>query len=137
MQVRPEPAVLPYEPSAFDPAPIPFAQLSLDVRLLSGVRDLGWTETRSIVDEEIYDVTYANGTFVAVGVYYNASFDAFSLVLTSTNGTVWTRRNTTSDSRLNAVTFGNGTFVSLHGGNFIQQSQPFVTLRARQNGTLA
>ena len=48
MQARPEPAVLPYEQSAFDPAPIPFDQLSLDARLLSGVRDLGWTETRSI-----------------------------------------------------------------------------------------
>jgi len=48
IQPRPEPAVLPYEPSAFDPAPIPFDQLSLDSRLLSGIRDLGWAETRSI-----------------------------------------------------------------------------------------
>ena len=40
--------MLPYEPSAFDPAPIPFDQLSLDTRLLSGIRDLGWAETRSI-----------------------------------------------------------------------------------------
>jgi ATP-dependent RNA helicase RhlE len=40
--------VLPYEPSPFDPAPIPFDRLSLDARLLSGIRDLGWTETRSI-----------------------------------------------------------------------------------------
>jgi len=40
--------VLAYEPSAFDPAPIPFDALSLDVRLLSGIKDLGWAETRSI-----------------------------------------------------------------------------------------
>ena len=40
--------MLPYEPTPFDPAPIPFAQLSLDDRLLSGIRDLGWAETRSI-----------------------------------------------------------------------------------------
>ena len=40
--------MLPYEPSPFDPAPIPFDRLSLDARLLSGIRDLGWTETRSI-----------------------------------------------------------------------------------------
>jgi ATP-dependent RNA helicase RhlE len=40
--------VLAYEPSAFDSAPIPFDQLSLDERLLSGIRDLGWKETRSI-----------------------------------------------------------------------------------------
>jgi len=48
MQPRPEPAVLPYEPSPFDPAPLPFDQLSLDSRLLSGIRDLGWSETRAI-----------------------------------------------------------------------------------------
>ena len=40
--------MLPYEPSPFDPAPIPFDQLSLDTRLLSGIRDLGWAATRSI-----------------------------------------------------------------------------------------
>ena len=43
-----EPAVLPYEPTPFDPAPIPFDKLSLDDRLLNGIRDLGWAETRSI-----------------------------------------------------------------------------------------
>jgi ATP-dependent RNA helicase RhlE len=45
---RPEPATLAYEPSAFDPAPIPYDQLSLDDRLLSGIRDLGWKETRPV-----------------------------------------------------------------------------------------
>ena len=45
---RPEPAGVTYEPSAFDPAPIPFDKLSLDHRLLSGIRDLGWSETRSV-----------------------------------------------------------------------------------------
>ena len=42
------PAVIPYELSAFDPAPVPFDQLSLDPRLLQGIRELGWTETRPI-----------------------------------------------------------------------------------------
>jgi ATP-dependent RNA helicase RhlE len=32
----------------FDPAPIPFAVLNLDQRLLSGIKDLGWTDTRPI-----------------------------------------------------------------------------------------
>jgi superfamily II DNA/RNA helicase len=39
---------LAYEPSPFDPAPIPFDKLSLDVRLLGGIRDLGWSDTRPI-----------------------------------------------------------------------------------------
>jgi len=40
--------VLAYEPSPFDPAPLPFDKLSLDERLLSGIRDLGWQETRPV-----------------------------------------------------------------------------------------
>jgi ATP-dependent RNA helicase RhlE len=36
------------ETSIFDPAPIPFADLSLDPRLLSGIRDLGWDATRPV-----------------------------------------------------------------------------------------
>jgi ATP-dependent RNA helicase RhlE len=34
--------------SEFDPAPIPFADLALDPRLLSGIRDLGWDATRPV-----------------------------------------------------------------------------------------
>jgi ATP-dependent RNA helicase RhlE len=46
--VAAELAAVPYEPAAFDPAPIPFERLGLDPRLLSGIRDLGWSETRSV-----------------------------------------------------------------------------------------
>jgi ATP-dependent RNA helicase RhlE len=45
---RPDVAAPPYEPSAFDPAPIPFDGLALDTRLLSGIRDLGWDATRPV-----------------------------------------------------------------------------------------
>jgi ATP-dependent RNA helicase RhlE len=37
-----------YETEVFDPAPISFDSLQLDTRLLHGIRDLGWTETRSV-----------------------------------------------------------------------------------------
>ena len=40
--------MLAYEQAVFDPAPIPFETFGLDTRLLSGIRDLGWTETRSV-----------------------------------------------------------------------------------------
>jgi len=39
---------LTYESEVFDPAPISFDSLQLDTRLLHGIRDLGWTETRSV-----------------------------------------------------------------------------------------
>ena len=38
----------PYEEALFDPAPISFDALHLDKRLLQGIRDLGWLETRSV-----------------------------------------------------------------------------------------
>lgn len=43
-----EPTALAYAQQVFDPAPIPFDKLSLDARLLSGIRDLGWTDTRPV-----------------------------------------------------------------------------------------
>jgi ATP-dependent RNA helicase RhlE len=48
VHVSPEPPVLAYEAEAFDPAPIAFGGLHLDTRLLHGIRDLGWTETRPV-----------------------------------------------------------------------------------------
>jgi ATP-dependent RNA helicase RhlE len=40
--------VLAYEPSPFDAAPMDFDALSLDLRLLSGIHDLGWQQTRPV-----------------------------------------------------------------------------------------
>ena len=37
-----------YESTDFDPAPLAFDALGLDERLLHGIRDLGWKETRSV-----------------------------------------------------------------------------------------
>jgi ATP-dependent RNA helicase RhlE len=45
---KPEPTTIAYEPEAFDPAPITFDSLKLDKRLLHGIKDLGWAETRSV-----------------------------------------------------------------------------------------
>jgi ATP-dependent RNA helicase RhlE len=40
--------VRPYEPVPFDPAPLAFERLELDDRLLNGIKDLGWCETRPV-----------------------------------------------------------------------------------------
>jgi ATP-dependent RNA helicase RhlE len=56
--------VLAYEPSPFDPAPIPFDRLSLDERLLSGIRDLGWEETRP-VQSGVIPLAMAGGDVIA------------------------------------------------------------------------
>jgi len=48
VHIKPEPPVLAYEAEAFDPTPIAFDSLNLDARLLHGIRDLGWAETRPV-----------------------------------------------------------------------------------------
>jgi ATP-dependent RNA helicase RhlE len=45
---QPDTPATPLESADFDDAPIPFDQLALDPRLLSGIRDLGWAETRPV-----------------------------------------------------------------------------------------
>ena len=40
--------MLAYEAAIFDPAPIPYDALPLDRRLLSGIKDLGWSDTRPV-----------------------------------------------------------------------------------------
>ena len=56
--------MLAYEPSAFDPAPIAFDKLSLDERLLAGIRDLGWQETRP-VQSGVIPLALASGDVIA------------------------------------------------------------------------
>jgi ATP-dependent RNA helicase RhlE len=60
----PEPAALAYEPSPFDPAAINFDQLSLDPKLLSGIRDLGWKDTRP-VQSGVIPLALAGGDVIA------------------------------------------------------------------------
>ena len=43
-----EKAALPYEAVLFDPTPLAFERLGLDDPLLSGIKDLGWRDTRPV-----------------------------------------------------------------------------------------
>jgi ATP-dependent RNA helicase RhlE len=61
---RPDTTALPYEPTPFDPAPIPYDKLSLDERLLHGIRDLGWQETRP-VQSGVIPYALAGGDVIA------------------------------------------------------------------------
>ncbi|HEY3093087.1 MAG TPA: DEAD/DEAH box helicase [Vicinamibacterales bacterium] len=48
VHIKPEPLAIAYEQESFDPAPIPFDSLTLDARLLHGIKDLGWADTRPV-----------------------------------------------------------------------------------------
>jgi ATP-dependent RNA helicase RhlE len=43
-----EKAALPYEAVLFDPTPLAFERLGLDAPLVSGIKDLGWRDTRPV-----------------------------------------------------------------------------------------
>ena len=60
----PEPTALAYDLQDFDPAPIPFDRLSLDKRLLSGIGDLGWADTRP-VQSGVIPLALAGGDVIA------------------------------------------------------------------------
>ena len=45
---KPDSSRLPYKTIPFDPTAITFTDLNLDQRLLQGIRDLGWKETRPV-----------------------------------------------------------------------------------------
>jgi ATP-dependent RNA helicase RhlE len=64
MRVSADPAVLAYEAQIFDPAPIDFDKLSLDPKLLNGIRDLGWKDTRP-VQAGVIPLALAGGDVIA------------------------------------------------------------------------
>ncbi|AFV77252.1 hypothetical protein Theos_2262 (plasmid) [Thermus oshimai JL-2] len=53
----------------------------------------------------LFDVTYGNGLFVAVG----------GAILTSSDGVTWTRQSSGTSNDLYAVTYGGGLFVAVGG----------------------
>jgi hypothetical protein len=75
---------------------------------------------------DLYDVTYANGLYVAVGNY--------GAIETSTNGVNWQAQNSPTQRPLNLVCGGNGIFLaagangvvvtSSNGANWTLQSPP-------------
>ena len=82
------------EPTPCETLPVPFASLNLDSRLAEGIRDLGYTETRSIQSAVIplalagRDLIDMQGTVVAVhsGGLYRVQCDAGHEVLAQLSG---------------------------------------------------
>jgi len=68
---------------------------------------MGWYKRDSEIEAELDDITYGNGTFVAVGDW--------GTILTSPDGVKWTKRTSGTKSDLHGVTYGNGIFVAVGG----------------------
>ena len=79
-------------------------------------------------EKSIREVTYTNGTFVAVGDH--------GTILTSPDGTTWTPGTSGTDSvSLFGATYGNGTFVVVGGNGTILTSPDGATWTFRNSGT--
>ena len=78
-----------------------------------------WTVRRTNSAETLTEITYANGTFVAVG------YDG--VILTSPDGKEWTQRNSGVADDLRRVKFCRDKFYALTGGDIALISQDGVT----------
>ena len=85
------------------------ASLTVDVQAMS------WTWRNPLPQgNPLNGVTFANGTFVAVG--------SDGTILTSPDGVTWIQRSSGTTNLLNGVTFANGTFVAVGRGGTILTS---------------
>jgi photosystem II stability/assembly factor-like uncharacterized protein len=73
--------------------------------MLTSPDGVTWTEQTSPTNNELKDVTYGNGLFVAVG--------EDGTILTSRDGVDWTEQISPTNNSFLSVTYGNGRFVAV------------------------
>jgi len=88
-----------------------------------GVGTVGttWTQ-RTWQGNSLFDVTYGNGLFVAVG--------SGGIILTSPDGVSWTLRNSGTSRDINGVAYAKGLFVAVGERGTIVTSPDGVTWTA-------
>lgn len=82
----------------------------------------------------LYDVTYGNGIFVAVGRNDIAHSGA---IVTSADGITWTSRTSGNDETMRGVIYGNGIFVAVSNAGRIYTSDDGINWISRSSGTSA
>jgi hypothetical protein len=88
--------------------------------VLTATDGTNWTVTQPLPNmniENIYQIAYGNGIFVAVGRMPGKQHDS-GVVLTSSDGTIWSAN--TYDITIYQVVYGNGQFVLLgYNNNYV------------------
>jgi hypothetical protein len=96
---------------------------------------LSWTKQSAITNAYLPDITYAAGTFVAVGDDYSSGAAIGRPGLfTSQDGVSWTQR-VVPYGRMEAVGYGNGLFVVMGQDGTILTSSNGVAWTNRHSGT--
>jgi hypothetical protein len=97
--------------------------------ILSSTNGFKWTKRNSRTPQELYGITYANGSFVAVGQR--------GTILSSTDGVSWARLNSNIQELLGEIIYANGVFVALGwGGAIFSSSDAVVWNKRRDSGVL-
>lgn len=86
-----------------------------------------WTARTSGTTKTLYDITYVNNMFIAVG--------ESGTILTSPDGETWTSRTSGTSNDLQGVTYGNGTFVAVSMKGTILTSTDGAKWTIRTSGT--
>ena len=91
--------------------------------------------TREVAGGNFYDLTYANGLFVAVGNSAAGDPTYNNNIYTSPDGLTWTWRDvdaaTGTARTLNSITYGAGLFVVVGNSGFIATSPDAITWTTR------
>jgi len=71
-----------------------------------------WSQQTSLTNS-LFDVTFANGLFVAVGGEFTSTTSFSGDIYTSPDGTHWTKRVSDTTQPLTGIAFGAGRFVAV------------------------
>jgi len=98
-----------------------------------------WSSRTYPAENDWYDVTYGNGTFVAVSASRSTHGGAENIVMTSSDGITWTARTSAANNIWNGVTYGNGTFVAVAqtGNSKVMTSPEGITWTSRNHAVEA
>ena len=81
-----------------------------------------WTSRTPAANHQWRDITYGNGTFVAISMQSaNCDGGAGSCIMISPDGITWTKRSQ-PNTVLSGIAFGNNTFVAVGRGNVVKTS---------------
>ena len=99
---------------------------------LSSTDGISWIKTPVENDSILKSITYANNTWMGVGIASNGN----GTISASSNSQTWTRQQT-SYYKLNCITYGNNMWIAAGDNGTIMTSSDGITWIIRPSGTTA
>jgi len=96
-----------------------YVAVGIGCKILISHDGVEWVPVVLGCEWELWDITFANHTFVAVGGKYSTT-----IILSSLDGVEWTQRYVGDKSSLGGITYGKDTFLAVGAYGTILQSDP-------------